>query len=235
MKLAIMQPYFFPYIGYFQLVNAVDEFVVYDNIKYTKKGWINRNRILSNNEDEFLTIPIKKGSDSLYIVERELSASFIKDKEKILRKVVETYRNAPYFSEAFQLFEQCLNYSETNNLFSFIYNSIKKILEYLEISTKLTISSQIEQGEANLKGQDRVLNICRIMNTDVYINPIGGMLLYNKQEFAEKGVSLKFIKTGNVEYCQLGDIFHPNLSILDVIMFNSVDNMSKHLKNYTLI
>ncbi len=83
MKLAIMQPYFFPYIGYFQLINTVDEFVVYDNIEFTKKGWINRNRILVNGKDEYITLPIKKDSDFLHVKDRFLAETWSKDSAKM--------------------------------------------------------------------------------------------------------------------------------------------------------
>ena len=142
MKLAIMQPYFFPYIGYFQLINAVDEFVIYDNIEFTKKGWINRNRILVNGKDEFITLPLKKDSDYLNVNQRFLSDTWSLDKKKILNKIVEYYRKAPQFDQVYPLVEKCFNSDETN-LFSFIYNSINQILQYLSISTKISISSKI--------------------------------------------------------------------------------------------
>ena len=84
MKLAIMQPYFFPYIGYFQLIKSVDEFVIYDNIQYTKKGWINRNRILVNGTDYLISLPLKKDSDYLNVVDRQLAESWEKDRTKLL-------------------------------------------------------------------------------------------------------------------------------------------------------
>ncbi len=97
MKVAIMQPYFLPYIGYFQLINAVDKFVIYDNIEFTKKGWINRNRILVNGKDEFISLPITKASDFLHANQRYLASNFENEKNKILRKIKESYRKAPYF------------------------------------------------------------------------------------------------------------------------------------------
>ena len=119
MKLAIMQPYFFPYIGYFQLINSVDKFIIYDNIQYTKKGWINRNRILVNKKDQLITLPVRKDSDYLNIVERELSESWGKDKNKMLNVIKSSYNKAPYFQETFELISKYLNDSEVN-LFKFI-------------------------------------------------------------------------------------------------------------------
>ena len=120
MKLAIMQPYFMPYIGYFQLINSVDQFIIYDNIQYTKKGWINRNRILANGKDQLITLPIKKDSDYLDVVKRELSESWGKDKNKMINMIKSSYGKAPHFEETFELISKCLNNPE-ENLFKFIY------------------------------------------------------------------------------------------------------------------
>ncbi len=98
MKIAIMQPYFVPYLGYFQLISAVDKFVVYDNIEYTKKGWINRNRILINNKDSMLTINLKKSSDFDNVINKEISNEF--NRKKVLNKIKTSYKNAPFFEAA---------------------------------------------------------------------------------------------------------------------------------------
>ena len=117
MKLAIMQPYFFPYIGYFQLIAAVDQFVVYDNIKYTKKGWINRNRILQNGTDVMFSLPLKSASDASYVCARELAANFNRD--KLLNQLAGAYRHAAYFDQTFALLEQIVRY-EDPNLFRYL-------------------------------------------------------------------------------------------------------------------
>ena len=141
MKLAIMQPYFFPYIGYFQLMNAVDEFVVYDNIEFTKKGWINRNRILVNGNDEYISLTLKKDSDYLNIKDRVLADVWEKDRNKLINRISDSYRNALFFKEAFPIIENCILYSD-KNLFNFIFYSLLQIKNYLSINTKLTISSK---------------------------------------------------------------------------------------------
>src|SRR5574340_416914 len=142
MKLAIMQPYFFPYIGYFQLINTADKFVVYDDIKYTKKGWINRNRILVNGKDRLFTLPLKKDSDYLDVYQRKLADNYNSESKNILNKIRASYNKAPYFKEAFPVFADCILYQE-ENLFKFIYHSLEKINAYLGIKTKLEISSEI--------------------------------------------------------------------------------------------
>jgi len=231
--IAIMQPYFFPYIGYFQLINSVDEFVIYDNIQYTKKGWINRNRILVNGKDQLITLPIKKNSDYLNVVERELSESWGKDKIKIINVIKSSYSKAPYFQETFELISKCLNNSEVN-LFRFIYNSIVLINDYLEIKTPIVISSTIE-ADHTLKSQDKVLSLCKEQNTDIYINSIGGVELYDKEVFKQNNIELNFIKSNPIQYKQFNNEFVSWLSIIDVMMFNSKEQIKEYLNSYTLI
>lgn len=232
MKVAIMQPYFLPYIGYFQLINAVDVFVVYDNIEYTKKGWINRNRILVNGKDEFITLPLKRDSDYLHINQRCLADSIEQDKQKILRKIKEHYRKAPNFQEAFALTEEIFNYNSTN-LFEFVYNSIKVICNYLDISTKFIVSTTIDINH-NLKSEEKVLAICKYYGADIYINTIGGSSLYAMLNFKSANIELQFIRSNEVVYKQYDKEFLPWLSILDVIIFNDRNNVKTYLNQYTL-
>lgn len=225
MKIAIMQPYIFPYIGYFQLINAVDKFVFYDNIEYTKKGWINRNRILKNAKDELISLPLKKDSDYLSIKERYLSDTWEKDKNKLLNIIKESYRKAPYFTEVFHIVESCLNY-QNKNLFDFIYNSLKITCDYINISTPLIISSTLD-FDNNLKSADKVLAICKTIQATEYINPIGGIELYQKDFFQSQKIQLHFLKAKNVVYKQFENEFIPFLSIIDVLMFNSLDEVKR--------
>jgi len=233
MKLAIMQPYFMPYIGYFQLINSVDQFIMYDNIQYTKKGWINRNRILTNGKDQLITLPIKKDSDYLDVVERELSESWGKDKNKILNVIKASYGKAPYFQETFELISKCLNNPEVN-LFRFIYDSIILINDYLGIKTPIVISSTIDTDHA-LKSQDKVLSLCKEQNADIYINSIGGTELYNKEIFKQNQIKLNFIKSNPIQYKQFNNEFVPWLSIIDIMMFNPKEQIKEYLNNYALI
>lgn len=227
-----MQPYFLPYIGYFQLIQSVDEFIIYDNIQYTKKGWINRNRILVEGTDKVFTIPLKKDSDFLNVYEREISSDWTKDRLKIINQI-KTYSKAPYFKEVFPLIEKIFN-SNISNLFEFIYNSLTIINEYLEIKTKIVISSTIDIDH-NLKSQDKVIAICKKRNATQYINAIGGVELYDKIDFQNNNIKLNFIKSDPIIYKQFKNEFIPWLSIIDVMMFNSKEEISKYLKSYTLI
>ena len=231
-SLAIMQPYFLPYVGYFQLINAADLFIVYDNIKYTKKGWINRNRFLLNGKDAVFSIPLKKDSDSLDIREREISPDF--RKSKLLNQIREAYRRSPHFERTFPLVERIVLEKETN-LFKFILNSIKEICESLAISTEIVVSSSL-RIDHSLPGEAKVLALCKHVRADVYINAIGGRDLYSKEDFAAHAIDLKFLKTKPFEYRQLGDEFVPSLSIIDVMMFNSPDAIRECLEsNYELV
>lgn len=233
MKVAIMQPYFLPYIGYFQLISSVDVFVIYDNIQYTKKGWINRNRFLKNNQDEYFTIPIKKDSDFLCVNQRFLSDNLANEKIKLKNQIKSSYLKAPYFNEVFQLFENIVD-NNKDNLFEFIYYSIQNLCLYLEIETKIIKSSTLTIDHT-LKGREKVKAICQQIQASTYINPIGGMDLYDKSDFKRDGIDLYFIKSDNIEYKQFGENFVPWLSILDVLMFNSVDQIKIMLKKYTLL
>jgi hypothetical protein len=232
MNLAIMQPYFFPYIGYFQLFNLVDEFVIYDNIQYTKKGWINRNRILNNSKDDFITIPIKKDSDFLNINQRYLADTWILDRKKILNRIVESYKRAPNFNQVFSLFEKCI-ISEKVNLFDFLLNSLVETNNYLEISTKFTLSSTLDIDHS-LKSQEKVLAICKYLNASEYTNPIGGLNLYSKSKFQENSIKLQFHRSNLIQYQQFTNDYLPWLSIIDVMMFNSKSDIIDFIHAYSL-
>jgi len=230
---AIMQPYFLPYIGYFQLINAVDEFIIYDNIEYTKKGWINRNRILANGEAQFITLTVKKDSDYLNVNERYLAGTWGKDKNKILNKIINSYRKAPHFDAVKPLIEEIINYDD-DNLFNFIFNSIEKICDYLDIENQLIRSSKLDYNNS-LKSQDKVIDICEVVAANVYCNPIGGVELYDKEAFSEKNITLHFLESEIKTYKQFKNEFLPALSILDVLMFNDKIVVKDWLKNYRLI
>jgi hypothetical protein len=232
MRLGIMQPYFFPYIGYFQLMNAVDEFIVYDNIEFTKKGWINRNRILVNGHDSFITLPLKKDSDYLDVRDRYLADSWSAERIKMLNRIKESYRKASKFEAVYSLVEKCICF-EDNNLFNFILNSLSQVKEYLEIRTFLIVSSTIPIDHA-LKSERKVIAICKARNADSYLNPIGGTKLYDKEQFMSEGIDLHFLETDGLSYTQFGNGFIPWLSILDVMMFNSKKSIMKMLSQYNL-
>lgn len=225
MKIAIMQPYFMPYIGYFQLINTVDEFVVYDNIEYTKKGWINRNRILVNDKEEYVSIPLKKDSDYLHVNQRFLSDTSFVEMKKKLNKIGEVYRKAPHYDQTMALLRDIFLYEE-KNLFEFIKHSILKTLTFLNIHTPIVISSTIPI-QNHLKSEEKVLAICKNQQAQTYINPIGGLTLYTHATFKQNQINLQFIKSNFFQYPQFNNEFVPWLSIIDVLMFNGVDKTKK--------
>lgn len=227
-----MQPYFLPYVGYFQLIASVDRFLLYDNIKYTKKSWINRNRMLLNGKDAMFSLPLKRGSDSLDVVERELAAEF--DRSKLLNQFKGAYGRAPYFEQSYPLLEQIVRYEDLN-LFRFIYFSIVRLCEHLDIKTEIRISSEIAI-DYGLKGQEKVLALCEAVGANTYINAIGGVELYSKDEFSRHGINLQFIKSLPFEYAQFERTFLPWLSILDVLMFNPLEAVRARVdQDYVLI
>lgn len=232
MKLGIMQPYFFPYIGYFQLMNAVDEFVVYNNIEFTKKGWINRNRILVSGQDSFITLPLKKDSDYLDIRDRFLADSWPSDRMKMLNRIRESYRKAPQFDSVYPLIEKCILFKD-DNLFNFILNSLSQTKEYLDIRTPFIVSSTIPVDH-DLKAEKKVIALCKARNADVYINPVGGVQLYNKDDFKNECLDLHFLNANDFEYKQFENEFVPWLSIIDVMMFNSKEEITEKLEQYIL-
>ena len=227
MKIAIMQPYFLPYIGYFQLINSVDVFVIYDTIEFTKKGWINRNRILVNNEAQLFSIPLKKDSDFLNVNQRFLSENWASEKTKLLNKIKGSYQKSPYYSENIGLFLECFQF-ENNNLFEFILHSVKKICAVLDIKTNIIVASSISINH-ELKSSEKVKAICKELLADEYINTIGGIDLYDKNDFNAAGIKLNFIKTSPFSYHQNNQNFIPFLSVLDLFMFNSVTEIKEIL------
>jgi hypothetical protein len=225
MKLAVMQPYFMPYIGYFQLIAAADVFVIYDNIKYTKKGWINRNRLLLNGRDATFTLPLKRAPDALNVIERELAADF--RREKLLNQFRGAYSKAPYFADVFPLLERIVMYEE-DNLFRYIHHAIKCLCDVLRIGTTCLVASRV-RIDHELKGTDRVIALCRSLGADVYINPIGGVKLYSKDEFRAEGIDLRFLQAAPFAYKQYDKEFVPWLSMIDVLMFNPIEKVIRQV------
>jgi hypothetical protein len=233
MRLAIMQPYFLSYIGYYQLIASVDKFVVYDNIEFTKKGWFNKNRILLNNKEHLFTIPLKHASDFLHVKERFLSDDSIKARKKILSQINNSYRKAPFFSDT-SVFIEGIFLQNRQNLFDFIYHSINQICDLLQIKTEIIRSSSLNIDHT-LKSEDKVIAINKSLNATTYINAIGGQVLYDKKRFKDESIELVFLKPKLLEYKQFDNTFIPWLSIIDVLMFNSKEQVQDMLHQYNLV
>lgn len=223
-----MQPYFFPYIGYFQLIGAVDLFIVYDNIKYTKKGWINRNRMLQGGKDVMFSLPLRSDSDALDVRERALATDFRRD--KLLNQLRGAYGRAPRFAEVFPLIERVVQH-ENDNLFAYLHHGLGCICEHLGLATPIRVSSTIDIDH-KARNQDKVIQLAKAVGASTYVNAIGGVELYDREAFGERGLTLQFLRSRPFEYEQFGAPFVPWLSIIDVLMFNPLNVVSKDLLNH---
>lgn len=232
MKVGIMQPYFFPYVGYWQLINVVDRFVIYDDVNYINRGWINRNNILMNGKAKLINIQLHKASQNKLINEIE-----VLDNDKIDNKLLKTiehcYKKAFFYKDAFPIIRDVIN-QEEKNLAKFLDFSIRQICEYLSIDTSIVVSSDIKKNN-ELKAQEKVMEICKILGANEYVNAIGGQGLYSSKIFSENEIQLKFLKAGDIKYSQFGNEFVPNLSIIDLMMFNSKKSITDMLNNFEFI
>lgn len=238
MTLGIMQPYLFPYIGYFQLVHAVDTFVIYDDVQYITRGWINRNRILQNGEPNLYTFSLQSDSSRKNINQRYFTPHFKQECNEFLKMIQFAYGNAPYFERTKAMVEDVfssMDLEETEeNIADKIARSIKQISDFLGLTTHFETSSHLEK-DASKSGQELILEINRALQSRCYINPKGGRSLYNRQRFEEEDIKLRFLKSQNIEYQQFSDDFVPSLSIIDVCMFNSRDEIRELLNAYSII
>lgn len=233
MKVALMQPYFLPYLGYYQLIKAVDLFVIYDDVQFIKNGWVNRNRILLNGKPHYITLPVMQGHLSDQIRERHFS-DVGPASEKILRQLESAYKRAPFFGRTFPLVEELLNTRETR-IGDYLFHQLKALAGHLGISTMITRSSALPKSVVECSGQERVIQICRTTGARTYLNAIGGASIYDDAAFNAEGLELRFLRTLPYSYPQFGAAFEPHLSIIDVLMFNDVETASRLLTGYECI
>lgn len=227
MRFGLMQPYFFPYLGYFQLINAVDTFMIYDDVNFIKGGWINRNYIISNKTRHLITLPVQMASPSKLINQIDII-----QRHKILKTIAQAYCKAPNF----HLFYPCLRDifdTDEVNLAKFVTRTIVKLCIFMGICTKIVVSSDLI-GKSDCKGSDRVINICKSIGANVYINAIGGQDLYSKEEFRSHSLELLFLEMQPILYKQGVNEFLPCLSIIDVLMYNGEESMADLLQSYIL-
>lgn len=236
MKIAIMQPYLFPYLGYFQLINAVDTFVSYDDVTYIKGGWINRNNLLINQKSYLFTISLENPSSFTLISETRIDIEkFAVYKGKLLKTITQSYKKAPFYKEVFPLIE---DFFITNNkifIADLALDSLILVSNYLGINTKFKKSSIAYHNSKELEKTDRLIDIIKKNEAQEYINPIGGKDIYNKEVFNINGMQLHFLKTRSVVYKQFENDFVPWLSIIDVLMFNSKEEIGLLLNKYELV
>lgn len=233
MKAGIMQPYFFPYLGYWQLMNAVDRYVILDDVNFIKKGWINRNRILgAEGGDEMIRIQVAKISQNRTICEHQLFTPQ-EDFSRLLRTIRDRYRRAQNFEDFYPVLEDIFSFSG-DNLADFLGVQIERIAAYLDMQTEIYRSSKLPRPEG-IKGEERILNLCRQMEATEYYNAIGGTELYHRDVFAARNMELHFLKADLREYPQFKGEFVPGLSIIDVLMFNKKERVKEMLGEYSLV
>ena len=232
MKVAVMQPYILPYLGYWQMITAVDKFVLFDDVNYIVRGWINRNNILMNGNAHLFTLPLNGASPNKLIKELTLQNN-VKERNKLLRSIECSYRKAPMFQTVFPIISHIIN-NEEEDLVKFLLFQFREIYEYLGIKDNMILSSEIPQNP-ELKAQDKIMGICKYLGADHYINAIGGQELYDRDYFAAENMQLSFIKMNKISYKQFGNEFVPHLSIIDVLMFNTVEETRKLLTDFELI
>jgi len=229
--LAVMQPYFFPYIGYWQLIHAADKFVVYDDVNFIVRGWINRNRILINGQPSYITVPLDQASQNKLIC--EVSTQLLTPwREKIIKTISITYRNSPYFYEVFPFIENLIQF-KAENLSDYLVNQLQKLAAFIGITTEFVLTSTPYKNRG-LTGQTRILDICSREKADIYINPVGGQKLYNKQGFDRLNIDLKFISMRPIPYIQKSHEFHAHLSIVDALMELGPIKIKHHLDAFDL-
>lgn len=232
MKIGLMQPYLFPYVGYFQLISMCDRFVVHDDVQYIRQGWINRNQIILHNRKFLFVFSVKHDDYSKNINERFYTDSFESESKKFLRNIDQSYSNAPYFADVRVLLADVLA-SPERNVARLNTLSIRQTCQYLGIDTEILVSSEMK-FEKSLAGECRVIAINKKLGSTHYINPIGGVELYSKVRFQENGMQLSFLKPRLSPYKQSTPKFLPGLSIIDVLMNCPRESMREMLGDYEL-
>ena len=236
MKLAIMQPYFFPYVGYFSLMDYADYFISFDTAQYISHGWINRNRILSSNgEPIYMTVPIKKATRETAIKDIEIDNT--QDwKGKIFGQLTAYKRKAPKYKETTDVLYDILNSSDTTLLSRLNFHILKSIANYLGIECDFDEFSEMNLAVSDVSEPDEwALNISKALGANEYVNPPGGITFFDKNMYDNAGIELKFLKSKLKPYIQRIGRWEPGLSIIDVMMFCDKDEILDILKDYTFM
>lgn len=237
MKLGIMQPYFFPYLGYISLIKHTDMFILFDTVQFIRHGWIERNRVLKQDEGWlYIQVPLikEKGRDTL-IKDIKIDNKQ-KWQQKILSQLQPYKKTAPYYKQVIAMLTELFN-NEFNDLTALNKASLEKICDFLEMKNHIKVFSEMNLEIENANAPDEwALNICKaIDNVDEYWNPPGGQSFFDKTKYDDAKIKLKFHSVELQEYNQKRKNFEPGLSIIDVLMFNSVSEIHNMLDNYTLI
>jgi GNAT superfamily N-acetyltransferase len=232
-RIAIMQPYFYPYIGYFNLIESADLIVFYDDVNFIKRGRIHRNSILVNGSEYQFTVPISKASQNRLIMDTALH-DFDLWRSRFLKQLEYSYRRAPYFNAVMKQVQQTLH-ERIATIADLAIASICGVYAYLGVNLRYTRSSQISPETQGLEKSQRLIEITKKAKGTRYINTIGGTKLYEKSHFAAHGIELSFVKVNPVNYRQYGETFIPWLSIIDVLMFNPPAQVREMFRCYTVV
>jgi hypothetical protein len=234
MRVAIMQPYFFPYIGYFQLISAADRFILFDDVQYIRHGWINRNRILKPVAGhQYITVPLAGHSRDTLIKDIKV-ANAADGKEKILRQLEHYKKAAPYYRTVLALIADGFA-THYNSIGEMNGHCLKMVCDYIGIDFKIELSSHMNFDYSQVQeAGEWALHMSVQLQATTYINPAGGMELFNRNRFEENNIQLQFLQPGIKEYNQHRPNFEPGLSIIDVMMFNEPAEIRNLLNDYQL-
>lgn len=235
MRLGIMQPYFFPYLGYFSLIKHTDHFIFFDTPQYERRSWMNRNRILnSNKEAAYISVPLQKAPRETAIKDMLIDNSQ-NWKADMVAKMPHYKKHAPYYKETVELFERLLA-PEYKSLADLNIATTTGICKHLGIGKEFQIFSQMDMNMDNVSEADEwALEITRQLGYDTYINPPGGMSFFDREKYKNAGIELQFLQSKLPPYVQRIGRFEPGLSILDVLMFNTVDEINAMLDEFELL
>lgn len=231
-----MQPYFFPYIGYFSLIKQTDRFILFDTVQFIRHGWIERNRILKPNEGwQYISVPLNKYSRDIKIMDICINNTG-NWKEKTFRQLEHYKKRAPYYNEALEVIKEALDI-DTNSIVKLNENIIKTICKYIGININVEIFSKmnLEIIEANAP-DEWALNICKALgNVSEYWNPEGGLDFFDKTKYTSNNIDIKFMRMNLEEYSQRRNAFESGLSIIDVMMFNDSQFINNMLDNFQIL
>lgn len=232
MIISLMQPYLFPYLGYFQLMAASEVFVVYDDAQYMKGGWINRNRILVDHVPRWLTLPVRHAAHTLEIRAREYDGG-VQERRRFMEQLSRAYAKAPNAPATLRIVESIMAF-QSSNVATFNANALQVLADLLGLRAKMKWSSDISKEHAN-GATERVLAVCRAFDADTYLNSIGGRPLYDRTTFDSQGICLRFVEPHLAPYCNSRGEFVPALSILDVLMHNDLETVSRMVRDFRVV
>ena len=238
MKLGIMQPYLFPYVGYFSLIKYTDKWIVFDTVQYIEKGWMNRNQIIHPTKPEatYFIVPLKKHPRETLIKDVEINQNenYI---ERINGQFSAAYkkRRAPYYSEVMEIINSCFS-KEKKSLSQLNICSLHSVCKYLGIPFNYDIFSKMNLDINPVHDAGEwALNISKALHAKEYVNPPGGVDIFDRKKFDDANIALNFLKINFTPYDQKKANFIEGLSILDLMMFNSPEKINEMLDNYILI